>query len=62
MKSRNLVLAAAIGAALAGPASKAEAGEMEWFGAVYAKFLDMAVANAGDGNGQRLRRPPPGRW
>ena len=40
MKSRNLVLAAAVSAALAAPAPKADAGEMEWFGAVYAKFLD----------------------
>ena len=40
MKSRNLALAAAVSAALAAPAPKAEAGEMEWFGAVYAKFLD----------------------
>jgi hypothetical protein len=39
MKRRNLVLVAAVGAALAGPA-QAVAGEMEWFGNVYAKFLD----------------------
>jgi hypothetical protein len=39
MNRRNLVLAAAVGAVLAGPA-QAVAGEMEWFGNVYAKFLD----------------------
>jgi len=40
MKNRNLVLAAAVSAALCAPASVATAGEMEWFGSVYAKFLD----------------------
>ena len=39
MRKRNLVLAAAVSAALAGPAV-ANAGELEWFGNVYAKFLD----------------------
>lgn len=39
MKRRNLVLVAAVGAALAGPA-QAQPGEIEWFGSVYAKFLD----------------------
>jgi hypothetical protein len=39
MKRRNLVLIAAVGAALAGPA-QAQPGEIEWFGSVYAKFLD----------------------
>jgi len=40
MKTRNLALAAAVGAALAAPATTVNAGEMEWFGSVYAKFLD----------------------
>ena len=40
MNKRNLALAAAVSAALCAPATTASAGEMEWFGAVYAKFLD----------------------
>ncbi|MGB5250953.1 MAG: hypothetical protein WBO47_15100, partial [Gammaproteobacteria bacterium] len=40
MKKNNLVLAAAVSAALCAPATVATAGEMEWFGSVYAKFLD----------------------
>ena len=40
MKTRNLALAAAVSAALSAPATTATAGEMEWFGSVYAKFLD----------------------
>ena len=40
MKKNNLALAAAVSAALCAPATTASAGEMEWFGAVYAKFLD----------------------
>ena len=40
MKTRNLALAAAVSAALAAPATTVNAGEMEWFGSVYAKFLD----------------------
>lgn len=39
MKKRNLILAAAVGAALVGPVH-AQPGELEWFGNVYAKFLD----------------------
>jgi hypothetical protein len=39
MNRRNLLLVAALGAALAGPAN-AQPGEIEWFGNVYAKFLD----------------------
>ena len=40
MRSRNLALALAVSAVLAAPSPKADAGEMEWFGAIYAKFLD----------------------
>jgi hypothetical protein len=39
MNRRNLILAAAVGAALAMPAH-VQAVELEWFGSVYAKFLD----------------------
>jgi len=39
MNRRNLILAAAVGAALAMPAHVLAA-ELEWFGSVYAKFLD----------------------
>lgn len=58
MKKHNLVLAAAIAALLAGPAN-AQPGELEWFGNVYAKFLDGNRAfqgalynNVGDSPGE----------